>query len=88
MALLRPGIGKEQMNRGERAVGRMSRTLASPSAPMRLSRPPTPGPCTSTAMKSASGLAVAIAAVVSPIPDPISRTKGATRPKSAPGSIN
>src|SRR6266567_2515327 len=59
-----------------------TRTLVSPRSSIRLSRLPTPGPCTSTARKSWPGIASAIAAVVSPIPNPISRILGALRPKA------
>ena len=58
------------------------RTLASPRSSSSLSSPPTPGACTSTARKSCSGIACAMAAVVSPMPKPISRIRGALRPKT------
>ena len=41
-----------------------------------------PGPCTSIPRKSSSGCACAIAAVVSPMPKPISSTRGARRPNA------
>ena len=50
-------------------------------------RLPTPGPCTSIAMKSLCGCACAISIVVSPIPEPISTTSGALRPKIQRASI-
>ena len=52
----------------------MTRRFESFSRSIALSRLPTPGPCTSTAMKSTSGRALAMATVVSPMPEPISRT--------------
>jgi len=57
-----------------RASWRTTRRLVSFSFSMLFNRLPTPGPWTSTATKSTSGCALAIATVVSPIPEPISST--------------
>ncbi len=60
-----------------------TRTLPRPWVSRPLSSAPTPGLCTSTPMKSMSGAAAAISRVEWPMPKPISKVRGAWRPKIA-----
>ena len=61
----------------------ITRTLERAAASTRFRSAPTPGPCTSSPRKSCCGWAAAMAAVVSPMPKPISRMTGARRPNTA-----
>ncbi len=91
MALLRPWVGKEEVDRGEafvrdHALQHLDGVVPDHSQIVQAERldpveeAADPGPWTSTAMKSASGCAWAMAAVVSPMPEPISSTSGAVLP--------
>ena len=95
MPLLVPGVGKEDVDAGQR--GRRHHRAPAPrprraarcagwSARVRRSGAAgrrRPGGCTSTPRKSVPGRRWAIAAVASPMPKPISSTTGASRPNSA-----
>lgn len=59
------------------------REIAMPCSPMRLSSAPTPGSCTSQHRKLSPGRTRAMCAVASPMPKPISRISGASRPNAA-----
>ena len=85
MALLRPRVGKEDVDAGERCRRESWRDDLDRVVPDHahvgereridlLQQAPTPGACTSTPRKSSCGCACAIAAVVSPMPKPISST--------------
>ena len=95
VSLLGPRVGKEDVDARQRcgwesSVPRLRRhraerrgMLERPRSSISLSRLPTPGAWTSTARKSHSGIAWAIAAVVSPMPKPISRIRGPRAPEDA-----